>query len=170
MTTERLKLYLLTHKSGEGGYDEFAGFVVAAGLPETARQMAQEYSQNAGGCETGGSMTRRTPFWTEEDKVDDELLGNTGMVGDDEEGAILREKLHDRSIDVSGLITSQARPTTRKTRVISRSQQVLRIDHEHREPITDTSAEKLLSGIRAAESEGIVDLRLVGFHGRRTRA
>lgn len=53
------------------------------------------------------------------------------LVGADEAGLALRNQLSDAGIDVRGLITSNERPTTTKTRIMSGTQQLLRIDHEH---------------------------------------
>jgi D-beta-D-heptose 7-phosphate kinase/D-beta-D-heptose 1-phosphate adenosyltransferase len=55
-----------------------------------------------------------------------------GVVGDDPAGQMLMEELANHQVDHSRLIVDPARPTTTKTRVIARSQQVLRIDHETR--------------------------------------
>lgn len=53
-----------------------------------------------------------------------------GVVGDDEAGQALRDSLHSRGADTSGVLVDPTRPTTRKTRVVAQSQQVLRIDRE----------------------------------------
>lgn len=53
-----------------------------------------------------------------------------GVVGDDEAGQELRDSLHSRGADTKGVLVDPARPTTRKTRVVAQSQQVLRIDRE----------------------------------------
>ncbi len=52
------------------------------------------------------------------------------VVGDDTEGAILTQLAHDAGIDTSLIMKSKWRPTTTKVRVLSRSQQMLRIDDE----------------------------------------
>jgi len=55
-----------------------------------------------------------------------------GLTGADEPGERLREQLTAADIDVAGLVTDPARPTTEKVRVVTeRNQQVARIDYEH---------------------------------------
>ena len=58
-----------------------------------------------------------------------------GLIGDDVAGARLREAFHTRRADTSGLVVDAARPTTRKTRIVAHSQQMLRTDREDRTPI-----------------------------------
>ena len=61
-------------------------------------------------------------------------LGGTpllvAVVGEDEGGRILRAKLAEHEISAEYLVTDPDRPTIKKTRVIARSQQVVRIDRE----------------------------------------
>jgi D-beta-D-heptose 7-phosphate kinase/D-beta-D-heptose 1-phosphate adenosyltransferase len=53
-----------------------------------------------------------------------------GLVGDDQMGRWLVQDLKKRDIGARGIILSQDRPTTVKTRVIAHSQQVVRVDRE----------------------------------------
>ena len=71
------------------------------------------------------------------------LLG--GTVGNDEHGRQLRAALAERSVDCGGVLDSDGRRTTVKTRVIAHSQQVVRTDFEQREPLDDALAERLLA-------------------------
>jgi D-beta-D-heptose 7-phosphate kinase/D-beta-D-heptose 1-phosphate adenosyltransferase len=73
-----------------------------------------------------------------------------GVVGDDSGGTILRDALKGRGAGVEGLITDPARRTTRKTRVLADSRQVLRVDREQRNPILDEVAETLLGQLQKA--------------------
>ncbi len=57
------------------------------------------------------------------------------VIGDDSEGEVLAQLLEEKSIDTSLLLRSKKRHTTTKTRVISRSQQIVRIDDEHAEEL-----------------------------------
>ncbi|MHB1189820.1 MAG: bifunctional heptose 7-phosphate kinase/heptose 1-phosphate adenyltransferase, partial [Armatimonadota bacterium] len=50
-----------------------------------------------------------------------------GVVGSDDAGRSLVSRLADAGADVSGIVTDSARPTTRKTRIIAHSQQVVRV-------------------------------------------
>src|SRR5215468_9252954 len=52
------------------------------------------------------------------------------VTGDDTDGLLLEELFHESMIDTSYLVKSPSRITTNKTRVISRNQQMLRLDSE----------------------------------------
>ena len=53
-----------------------------------------------------------------------------GLVGDDNPGQLLTQEMLRLGVAVDGLFTGQGRRTSRKTRVIGASQQVVRIDRE----------------------------------------
>jgi D-beta-D-heptose 7-phosphate kinase/D-beta-D-heptose 1-phosphate adenosyltransferase len=57
-----------------------------------------------------------------------------GLVGEDSPGNLLKEEMNRLGVLVSGLFTDPTRRTSRKTRVIGASQQVMRIDRETRTP------------------------------------
>jgi D-beta-D-heptose 7-phosphate kinase/D-beta-D-heptose 1-phosphate adenosyltransferase len=61
-----------------------------------------------------------------------------GLVGNDEGAELLRKKLAEKNIDPNDLVTSKDwdRPTTRKTRIVARGQQVVRADWEKATPIS----------------------------------
>ncbi|WP_049766429.1 D-glycero-beta-D-manno-heptose-7-phosphate kinase [Syntrophobacter fumaroxidans] len=71
-----------------------------------------------------------------------------GAVGDDSPGRLLRRLLDEISVETDGLITIRNRPTTVKTRIIARNQQVVRIDHESSVPVSGDSTEGMLDFIR----------------------
>ena len=71
-----------------------------------------------------------------------------GVVGDDQEGRILRDTLEKNKVDASGLITDPSRPTTVKTRVIAHHQQVVRFDRENTAPIRPVLQKKLIDHFR----------------------
>lgn len=71
-----------------------------------------------------------------------------GVVGDDDDAQRLRGLLEERGVEEDGLATDPSRPTTRKTRILSRHQQVLRIDREDPRPLSDPVAEVVLASIR----------------------
>ncbi|MEQ1675175.1 MAG: bifunctional ADP-heptose synthase [Chitinophagaceae bacterium] len=71
------------------------------------------------------------------------------ILGNDGEGKFLEQLLQDTGLDTSGLIKSDKRITTSKTRVISRNQQMMRLDTEITTTITDDEANALLSKLRA---------------------
>jgi D-beta-D-heptose 7-phosphate kinase/D-beta-D-heptose 1-phosphate adenosyltransferase len=58
-----------------------------------------------------------------------------GLIGDDAAGTRLRDEFAARRAAVEGLIVDAERPTTRKTRLVAYSQQMLRADREDRSPI-----------------------------------
>lgn len=72
------------------------------------------------------------------------------VVGDDSAAARVRDLLAKLGVDTAGLIVDPERPTTRKTRVIARSQQVVRFDRETAEPISRAAARSLVRGVEAA--------------------
>jgi D-beta-D-heptose 7-phosphate kinase/D-beta-D-heptose 1-phosphate adenosyltransferase len=59
-----------------------------------------------------------------------------GSVGTGQAGCSVLKKLEALSVDVTGVISEPDRPTTRKTRIIASSQQMLRIDREIRRNIS----------------------------------
>jgi D-beta-D-heptose 7-phosphate kinase/D-beta-D-heptose 1-phosphate adenosyltransferase len=58
-----------------------------------------------------------------------------GVAGGDARGDQLRGLLAEAGIDTSGVIRDAARPTTVKTRIIARNQQVVRVDRERSAPL-----------------------------------
>lgn len=71
------------------------------------------------------------------------------VVGDDGAGRRVLGFLEKLGVDPAGVVTLKDRPTTRKTRVIARSQQVVRFDRETAEEITPPDARRLLRSIEA---------------------
>ncbi|HEX3275717.1 MAG TPA: PfkB family carbohydrate kinase, partial [Gemmatimonadales bacterium] len=53
-----------------------------------------------------------------------------GIVGDDGDGAAIRQELAVARLEDRYVVTVAGRPTTSKTRIIARSQQIVRIDDE----------------------------------------
>ena len=68
-----------------------------------------------------------------------------GVIGDDEGGRQLRQLLHDADIDTQALVTDSTRPTTRKTRYVAKTMQVLRVDEESRAPVTGAAEATMLA-------------------------
>jgi len=66
-----------------------------------------------------------------------------GVIGEDEPGRALRACLRAAGIAQQGIVAAKSRITTVKTRVIARHQQIVRIDHERREPVPAPLEEKL---------------------------
>jgi len=68
-----------------------------------------------------------------------------GVVGNDEGGERLRKILNEKGIDTKLLLEDTSRPTTRKTRIISGSQQLLRVDWESKNYISKKLRRELLT-------------------------
>jgi D-glycero-beta-D-manno-heptose-7-phosphate kinase len=73
-----------------------------------------------------------------------------GIVGRDEAGQRLGERFTASGADVTGIITTAARPTTRKTRIVAHSQQMVRADREDRAPISAEIETQLIAAFDAA--------------------
>jgi len=84
-----------------------------------------------------------------------------GIVGSEAHGAKLRALLRAAGADTSGLFTDPSRPTTVKTRMIARSQQMLRVDEETDVEIDATAARRLtafcLKAIRRVDAVVVQD-------------
>ena len=72
-----------------------------------------------------------------------------GVIGEDEPGRALRACLRAAGIAEQGIVAAKSRITTVKTRVIARHQQIVRIDHERREPVPAPVEEKLFRQLLA---------------------
>ena len=70
-------------------------------------------------------------------------------VGEDAAGATLRSMLDDVGTDTRSLVTV-GRPTTTKTRVVARSQQLVRYDEEDDSDLAGFETERLLEALRVA--------------------
>ncbi len=70
-------------------------------------------------------------------------------VGDDAGGRQLRSMLSDIEAELGSLVTVE-RPTTTKTRIVARAQQVVRVDEEDDDDLAGDEVERLLESVRAA--------------------
>jgi len=83
-----------------------------------------------------------------------------GITGEDSESDLLKNSMQDLGIDTEGIIPEKDRPTTSKSRVISDSHHLLRIDSESKDDISDNSQTKILSLLSEhAEKDSIVILQ-----------
>jgi D-beta-D-heptose 7-phosphate kinase/D-beta-D-heptose 1-phosphate adenosyltransferase len=69
--------------------------------------------------------------------------GNAKKIAADEAGAALHGCLRKLGIGDRGIIADADRVTTLKTRIIARHQQIVRIDHERRDPVAPQTEDKL---------------------------
>ena len=74
-----------------------------------------------------------------------------GVIGDDSSGNTVLDLLKSDNTNCNGVLISKGRPTTLKTRVIARAQQVVRIDREETGPHSET----IQSGFASAISDQI---------------
>ena len=88
-----------------------------------------------------------------------------GVIGDDPNGKILKEKLTEAEADISGLFTETDRPTISKQRLIGLAQhrhrqQLIRMDQESAEPFSDGQYEQILKFFKdKLKKAGIVCLQ-----------
>lgn len=74
------------------------------------------------------------------------------VCGTDAKGDVLREILEKEGV-ASSTITLRTRPTTLKTRVIARNQQMLRIDHEDSSPLLPEETARILDAVKTVIDE-----------------
>jgi len=67
-----------------------------------------------------------------------------GVIGDDRGGEQLTALLRDAEIDVQAMVVDEGRPTTRKTRYVAQTLQVLRVDEESRMPVSGDAEQRML--------------------------
>jgi rfaE bifunctional protein kinase chain/domain len=73
-----------------------------------------------------------------------------GVVGDDVDGAAIRQELAVARLDDRFVMTVAGRPTTSKTRIIARGQQIVRIDDEVDTLLDGTDLGRLITAAREA--------------------
>ena len=76
-----------------------------------------------------------------------------GMVGRDADGRALLEVLASRGANCEGVLVSEGRPTTVKTRVLAQHQQVVRFDREVDSVAAPQVADELADRVRVASRE-----------------
>lgn len=79
-----------------------------------------------------------------------------GVIGQDEAGQRLTGLLRKDEINVDGLVAVKDRPTVRKTRVTSASQQIVRIDWEKSHPVATATQELILAALKRSEFHGLL--------------
>lgn len=76
------------------------------------------------------------------------------VIGNDDEAETLLGLMNQRGIETDGLVRSADRQTTVKTRVLGNNQQLLRVDKEQTDDISESATSKLLSAISKIIAEG----------------
>lgn len=71
-----------------------------------------------------------------------------GCIGQDDGGRLLWAALEERGVSTEGLVAAAERPTTVKTRVLARRQQVVRFDREVDDDVSDALARVLSEAVR----------------------
>jgi D-beta-D-heptose 7-phosphate kinase/D-beta-D-heptose 1-phosphate adenosyltransferase len=71
-----------------------------------------------------------------------------GVVGMDERGRIITEEIKKKGMDIEGIIVDGERPTTLKTRVIAHHQQVVRIDKEKVDGLSDGIIDQVIDYVK----------------------
>jgi rfaE bifunctional protein kinase chain/domain len=69
------------------------------------------------------------------------------VIGDDDDGKVLLQRFGQEGINTSGLIKSPARVTTNKSRIMSRNQQMLRLDSEITQDLSTEDEDRLLQAV-----------------------
>lgn len=75
------------------------------------------------------------------------------VIGEDDDAATLRSLLSSSGISTSHLLSSPGRPTTNKTRIISRNQQMMRLDNETTADLETADERRLLEAVSQWLSE-----------------
>lgn len=80
------------------------------------------------------------------------------VVGDDRAGDRVLALLAELGVEAGGMVRVPDRPTTRKTRVVARSQQIVRFDRETSDALPQRAARALLAAVDAAlpRAHGVV--------------
>ncbi|WP_428739282.1 D-glycero-beta-D-manno-heptose-7-phosphate kinase [Sulfurimonas sp.] len=70
-----------------------------------------------------------------------------GVIGNDENGIELTTMLQEIEVDTKNLVIQHGRHTSKKSRIIAVSQQILRYDKESKDDILDSSEKKIMSSL-----------------------
>ncbi|MEE9120774.1 MAG: D-glycero-beta-D-manno-heptose-7-phosphate kinase [Syntrophobacteria bacterium] len=87
-----------------------------------------------------------------------------GVIGNDAMGRELVHMLQKMNSPTHGLVVEDRRPTTIKTRIVAHSQQVVRVDREEREPVTEDSIQRILTTVK--EQIDSIDAIVVSDYGK----
>ena len=81
-----------------------------------------------------------------------------GLAGEDKNSELLLDRLKSRGANTEGLVTDASRLTISKNRVVAHSQQVVRVDRESTEPISEATAENLRASMleQLKDAQGVI--------------
>lgn len=71
-----------------------------------------------------------------------------GVIGKEDAGRTLLNLLEERNVNIDGIILSDERPTTVKTRIIGNGSQIVRLDKETRKTIGTETSDEIIEYIR----------------------
>jgi D-glycero-beta-D-manno-heptose-7-phosphate kinase len=81
-----------------------------------------------------------------------------GIIGNDVKGKVFNEVLENQHLSTEGIIQSDERLTTCKTRIISSSHHMLRVDEEVLEPISELDSKDLINRVKNIISTKKIDV------------
>ncbi len=91
-------------------------------------------------------------------------LGSTplicSIVGKDNEGQLYKRLMYEKNLDTTGIVISEDRRTTIKSRVIAQNQQLIRLDSEDKFDLSETEYEILAERIETIIEKHPIDLIL----------
>lgn len=88
----------------------------------------------------------------------------SGLIGDDDNGALLRRLVRDSRIDDTGLVVRNGHPTTTKMRVLGSRQQMVRLDFEETSPLATDEEDRLLAWFAQLVERGLDGVILSDYH------
>ena len=88
----------------------------------------------------------------------------SSVIGSDDNGAELIEMLKKIDVDTKNIIIQESRKTSKKSRVIAVSQQILRYDNESKDNIEESSVERILASLEGEISS--FDVVILSDYGK----
>jgi len=87
-----------------------------------------------------------------------------GIIGNDERGGILKSELDQRGVVTDGIIVDRTRPTVLKSRVIAHKQQIVRIDRELVNPVSQKVLSRVISYVKKRMRD--IDILIIEDYGK----
>ncbi len=87
-----------------------------------------------------------------------------GVIGDDRTGKEVIARMEEEGIGTEGIFVETRRPTSKKTRVVAHSQQVVRIDREEKNEIRQTTVSEILAFLKRKAEH--IDVIIVSDYGK----